>query len=87
MEHKRQRVQFRWVCLKPRMKGPDLHDSWRGQTRMISRRCSRSILPTILGIGFLRPSDLDALLRTSVSSSLKANRVAPQLSSNPKRRA
>ncbi len=31
MEHKRQRVQFRWVCLKPRMKGPDLHDSWRGQ--------------------------------------------------------
>src|SRR5947207_11140837 len=24
--------------------GPDLHDSWRGQTRMISRRCSRSIL-------------------------------------------
>ncbi len=33
-----------------------------------------------------RPSDLDALLRTGVSSSLKANRVAPQLSSNPKRR-
>jgi len=36
---------------------------------------------------YFRPSDLDALLRTSVSSSLKANRVAPQLSSNPKRRA
>jgi excisionase family DNA binding protein len=36
---------------------------------------------------YFRPSDLDALLRTGVSSSLKANRVAPQLSSNPKRRA
>src|SRR6266436_9901226 len=35
---------------------------------------------------YFRPSDLDALLRTSVSSSLKANRVAPQLSSNSKRR-
>ncbi len=36
---------------------------------------------------YFRPSDLDALLRSGVSSSLKANRVAPQLSSNPKRRA
>src|SRR2546428_4441015 len=36
---------------------------------------------------FFRPSDLDALLRSSVNFSLKANRVAPQLSSNPKRRA
>src|SRR5438552_15496416 len=36
---------------------------------------------------YFRPSDLDALLRTGVSSSLKANRVAPQLPSNPKRRA
>ena len=36
---------------------------------------------------YFRPSDLDALLRTGVSSSPKANRVAPQLSSNPKRRA
>src|SRR6267143_3537438 len=35
---------------------------------------------------FFRPSDLDALLRGGVSSSEKANRVAPQLSSNPKRR-
>jgi excisionase family DNA binding protein len=35
---------------------------------------------------YFRPSDLDALLRTGVSSSVKANRVAPQLSSNPKRR-
>src|SRR4029077_16927674 len=35
---------------------------------------------------YFRPSDLDAMLRTSVSSSLKANRVAPQLSSNSKRR-
>jgi excisionase family DNA binding protein len=35
---------------------------------------------------YFRPSDLDALLRTSVSSSVKANGVAPQLSSNPKRR-
>jgi excisionase family DNA binding protein len=34
-----------------------------------------------------RPSDLDALLRTGVNFSAKANRVAPQLSSNPKRRA
>lgn len=30
---------------------------------------------------FFRPSDLDALLRSSVSSLAKANRVAPQLSS------
>jgi len=30
---------------------------------------------------FFRPSDLDALLRSGVSSSAKANRVAPQLSS------
>jgi excisionase family DNA binding protein len=36
---------------------------------------------------YFRPSDLDALLRTGVSSSAKASRVAPQLSSNPKRRA
>jgi len=36
---------------------------------------------------YFRPSDLDVLLRTGVSSSLKANTVAPQLSSNPKRRA
>ena len=36
---------------------------------------------------YFRPSDLDALLRTGVSSSLKANRVAPRLSCNPKRRA
>lgn len=35
---------------------------------------------------YFRPSDLDALLRTGVSSSSKADRVAPQLSSNPKRR-
>jgi excisionase family DNA binding protein len=35
---------------------------------------------------FFRPSDLDALLRSSVSSSVKANRVAPQLSSKSKRR-
>ena len=30
---------------------------------------------------FFRPSDLDAMLRSGVSSSEKANRVAPQLSS------
>jgi excisionase family DNA binding protein len=36
---------------------------------------------------YFRPSDLDVLLRSGVSSSVKANRVAPQLSSNPKRRA
>ncbi len=30
---------------------------------------------------FFRPSDLDGLLRSGVSSSAKANRVAPQLSS------
>jgi len=30
---------------------------------------------------FFRPSDLDALVRSGVSSSEKANRVAPQLSS------
>jgi excisionase family DNA binding protein len=30
---------------------------------------------------FFRPSDLDALLRSSVNSTAKANRVAPQLSS------
>src|SRR5258707_12232754 len=35
---------------------------------------------------YFRPSDLDALLRTSVDFPLKANRVAPQLSSNPKRK-
>jgi excisionase family DNA binding protein len=34
-----------------------------------------------------RPSDLDALLRTGVNFSAKANGVAPQLSSNTKRRA
>ena len=36
---------------------------------------------------YFRPWDLDALLRTGVNFSAKANRVAPQLSSNPKRRA
>src|SRR5262249_52985859 len=36
--------------------------------------------------GFSRPSDSDAVLRRGVSSSSKANRVAPQLSSNLKRR-
>ncbi len=30
---------------------------------------------------FFRPSDLDALMRNGVSSSAKAERVAPQLSS------
>jgi len=30
---------------------------------------------------FFRPSDLDAILRSGVNSSEKANRVAPQLSS------
>jgi excisionase family DNA binding protein len=30
---------------------------------------------------YFRPSDLDALLRSGVSSFTKANRVAPQLSS------
>jgi excisionase family DNA binding protein len=30
---------------------------------------------------FFRPSDLDAILRSDVNSSEKANRVAPQLSS------
>jgi excisionase family DNA binding protein len=35
---------------------------------------------------FFRPSELDALLRTGVICTPKANRVAPQLSSNLKRR-
>jgi excisionase family DNA binding protein len=36
---------------------------------------------------YFRPSELDELLRTGVIFLAKANRVAPQLSSNPKRRA
>jgi hypothetical protein len=35
---------------------------------------------------YFRPSELDALLRTGVLYTPKANRVAPQLSSNLKRR-
>jgi len=36
---------------------------------------------------YFRPWDLDALLRIGVDFRAKANGVAPQLSSNPKRRA
>ena len=38
MEHKRQRVQFGWVCLKARKKGPDV---WVLRYREISRTEAR----------------------------------------------
>src|SRR5260370_32775318 len=56
--------------------------------KTVKRMARRGQIPGCL-LGrrwFFRPSDLDALLRTGVSSSLKANKVAPQLSSKPKRR-
>jgi len=60
-----------------------------GYTLRPSKRMARSGQIPGCRLGrrwYFRPSDL-ALLRTGVSSSLKANRVAPQLSCNPKRRA